>query len=187
MATAEQTLHTPLRAPAEEFTRTIGNDVSRRVLRFVGVFRAVISSSMLIIALGYPVAPILGTRDPELFLLTAAAYCLLSLAILAWQWRRPVILPRVALLELGADILAVTVLMHASGGIQSGIGGLLVVFVGAASLTLRGRQAFFGAAVAALAVLAEQAVSVLDQTAPSGEFVASGVLGAIIFMIASAA
>ena len=187
MATAEQTLHTPLRPPAEEFTRTIGNDVSRRVLRFVGVFRAVISSSMLIIALGYPVAPILGTRDPELFLLTAAAYCLLSLAILAWQWQRPVILPRVALLELGADILAVTVLMHASGGIQSGIGGLLVVFVGAASLTLRGRQAFFGAAVAALAVLAEQAISVLDQTAPSGEFVASGVLGAIIFMIASAA
>lgn len=187
MATAEQTLHTPLRAAADEFTRTIGNEVSRRVLRFVGVFRAVISSSMLLIALGYPVAPILGTRDPELFLLAAAAYCLLSLGILAWQWQRPVILPRVALLELGADILAVTALMHASGGIQSGIGGLLVVFVGAASLTLRGRQAFFGAAVAALAVLTEQAINVLDQTAPSGEFVASGVLGAIIFMIASAA
>ena len=77
--------------------------------------------------------------------------------------------------------------MHASGGIQSGIGGLLVVFVGAASLTLRGRQAFFAAAVAALAVLTEQAVSVLGQTSPSGEFVAAGVLGAIIFMIASAA
>ena len=72
------------------------------------------------------------------------------------------ILPRIALLELAADILAVTLLMHASGGIQSGIGGLLVVFVGAASLTLRGRQAFFAAAVAALAVLAEQAVSVLE-------------------------
>jgi two-component system sensor histidine kinase PilS (NtrC family) len=77
--------------------------------------------------------------------------------------------------------------MHASGGIQSGIGGLLVVFVGAASLTLRGRQAFFGAAVAALALLSEQAVSVLGQTAPTGDFVATGVLGAIIFMITSAA
>lgn len=187
MATAEQTLHEPLRAPVEEFTRTIGNDVSRRVLRFVGVFRAAIGASMLVIALGYPVSPILGVRNPELFLTASVLYCAFALLVLAWQWQRPVILPRVALLELGADILAVTVLMHASGGIKSGIGGLLVVFVGAASLTLRGRQAFFAAAVAALALLMEQAISVLDLTAPSGEFVASGVLGAIIFMIASAA
>jgi two-component system sensor histidine kinase PilS (NtrC family) len=187
MATSEQTLHTPLRSAAEEITRTIGNDVSRRILRFVGVFRAVISSSMLVIALGYPVSPILGARDPELFLTASAAYCAIALLILAWQWQRPVILPRVALFELGADILAITLLMHASGGIQSGIGGLLVVFVGAASLTLHGRQAFFGAAVAALALLSEQAVSVLGQTAPTGDFVAAGVLGAIIFMITSAA
>jgi two-component system sensor histidine kinase PilS (NtrC family) len=187
MAAAEQTLHEPLRPPAEELTRTIGNDVSRRVLRFVGVFRAAIATTMLVIALGFPVFPILGTRDPVLFLNTSAVYCGFALLILAWQWSRPVIMPRLALLELAADILAVTLLMHASGGIQSGIGGLLVVFVGAASLTLRGRQAFFAAAVAALAVLAEQAISVLDRTSPSGEFLAAGVLGAIIFMIASAA
>jgi len=187
MAAAEQTLHEPLRPPAEEFTRSIGNDASRRVLRFVGVFRAAIAVTMLLIALGFPVAPILGTRDPALFLSTSAVYCGFALLILAWQWQRPVIMPRVALLELAADVLAITLLMHASGGIQSGIGGLLVVFVGAASLTLRGRQAFFAAAVAALAVLAEQAFSVLGQTSPSGEFLAAGVLGAIIFMIASAA
>ena len=150
MATAEQTLHEPLRAPAEEFMRTIGSDVSRRVLRFVGVFRAAISAGMLVIALGYPVSPILGARDPEVFLTTSAVYCTFAFLVLAWQWQRPVILPLVALFELGADILAVTVLMHASGGIRSGIGGLLVVFVGSASLSLRGRQAFFAAAVAAL-------------------------------------
>ena len=167
--------------------RTIGSDVSRRVLRFVGVFRAAISAGMLVIALAYPVSPILGASDPEVFLTTSAVYCTFAFLVLAWQWQRPVILPLVALFELGADILAVTVLMHASGGIQSGIGGLLVVFVGSASLSLRGRQAFFAAAVAALALLAEQAVSVLDHTAPTGEFVAAGVLGAIIFMIASAA
>ncbi|MDH5254409.1 MAG: ATP-binding protein [Gammaproteobacteria bacterium] len=187
MAAAEQTLHEPLRAPPEELTRNIGNDASRRVLRFVGVFRAGIAATMLLIALGFPVSPILGTRDPVLFLTTSAVYCGFALLILAWQWQRPVILPRIALLELAADVLAVTLLMHASGGIQSGIGGLLVVFVGAASLTLRGRQTFFAAAVAALAVLAEQAISVLDRSSPSGEFLAAGVLGAIIFMIASAA
>ena len=118
------------------------------MLRFVGLFRAAIGAGMLVIAAGYPLAPILGARNPELFLITAALYCAFALLVLAWQWQRPVILPRVALLELAADILAITLLMHASGGIKTGIGGLLVVFVGAASLTLRGRQAFLAASVA---------------------------------------
>ncbi len=187
MATAEQTIHEPVRTRTDEFTRSIGNDVSRRVLRFVGVFRAAISAGMLVIALGNPETPILGVLAPDLFLTTAAAYCSFALLVLAWQWQRPVILPRVALLELAVDIVAITLLMHASGGVRSGIGGLLVVFVGAASLTLHGRQAFFAAAVATLCVLTEQAISVVGQTAPTREFVAAGVLGAIIFMIASAA
>jgi two-component system sensor histidine kinase PilS (NtrC family) len=187
MATAEQTIHEPLRTRTDEFTRSIGNDVSRRILRFVGVFRTSISAAMLVIALGNPDAPLLGVQAPQLFLITALTYSSFALLVLAWQWQRPVILPRVALLELAVDIVAITLLMHASGGIRSGIGGLLVVFVGAASLTLHGRQAFFAAALAALCVLAEQAVSVVGQTAPTREFVAAGVLGAIIFMIASAA
>lgn len=173
MATAEQTIHEPVRTRTDEFTRSIGNDVSRRVLRFVGVFRAAISAGMLVIALGNPETPILGVLAPDLFLTTAAAYCSFALLVLAWQWQRPVILPRVALLELAVDIVAITLLMHASGGVRSGIGGLLVVFVGAASLTLHGRQAFFAAAVATLCVLTEQAISVVGQTAPTREFVAA--------------
>ena len=187
MATAEQTLHEPLRTAAEDFARPVGNDVSRRILRFVGLFRAGIGASMLVLALGFPQAPILGVVNPQLFLITAAVYCAFALLLLGWHWQRPAIRPQLALLELAADILAVTLLMHASGGVKSGIGGLLVVFVGAASLTLRGRQAFFAAAVAALGLLVEQSVNVLDSAAPSGEFLAAGVLGAIIFMIASAA
>jgi two-component system sensor histidine kinase PilS (NtrC family) len=187
MATAEQTVNLTLPSTAAEFGRAIRNDTSRRVVRFVGAFRAAIGAGMLLIALVYPFSPILGTRDPELFLTTSTLYCLFGLGLLAWQWERPVIRPRWALLELVADILGITLLMHASGGISSGIGGLLIVFVGAASLTLRGRQAFLAAAVATLAVLGEQAISVLDRMAPSGEFVAAGVLGAIIFLIASAA
>lgn len=197
MTTAEHTLREPLRPssggqeplrpPAEERTRPHASDVSRRILNLVGLFRAAIAAMALVVALGFKVSPILGTSNPELFLTTATAYTAFAFLLLAWQWRRPRIRRSTALLELIVDIAAVTLLMHASGGIKSGIGGLLVVFVGAASLTLRGRQAFFGAAVATLAVLTEQAYSVLGSSAPSGEFVASGVLGAIIFMIASAA
>src|SRR5690606_23960000 len=102
--------------------------------------------------------------------------------LLVWQWRPPLIVARLVLIELLVDVLAISLLMHASGGVRGGLGALLVVFVGAASLSLPGRQAFFASAIAALAVLAEQALRVLEHGAPSGDFVAAGVLGAIIFM-----
>lgn len=138
------------------------------------------------LALLYQAPPVLGVENPELFQSTALLYGGFALLLLGWYWHRPRILPRLALLELATDALAVTVLMHASGGIKSGIGGLLVIFVGAASLTLRGRQALFGAALVTLVLLAEQGINVLERNAPAGEFLATGVLGAIIFLIALA-
>ena len=193
MAIAEHTLtgQTGAAAPTgsapEPSARSIGNDVSRRVLRFVGTFRAVVAIVLLAIALGLPNPQLLGIRNTGLFLASSASYFLFAVLLLAWQWRRPVIVPRLVLVELLIDVLAISLLMYASSGVRSGLGGLLVVFVGAASLSLKGRQAFFGSAIAALAILAEQSLRVLEHGAPSSDFIAAGVLGAIIFMIASAA
>jgi two-component system sensor histidine kinase PilS (NtrC family) len=187
MATAQHTLTTPGSTAPEPPARNIGNDVSRRVLRFVGIFRIAVGIAMLVIAIGFHDPQLLGIRDSGLFLATAASYCLFAVLLLVWQWRPPLIVARLVLIELLVDVLAISLLMHASGGVRGGLGALLVVFVGAASLSLPGRQAFFASAIAALAVLAEQALRVLEHGAPSGDFVAAGVLGAIIFMIASAA
>lgn len=187
MAIAEHTLRDTLGSGVSDMGRSIGTDASRRVLSFVGLFRAVVAAGMLVLALGFRDPAILGSRDPALFLSTASFYCALAMGLLAWQWRRAVVPPPLALLELACDILAVTVLMYASGGVSSGIGGLLVVFVGAASLTLRGRQALLASAVATLGILGQQGLAVLSLAAPTSDFVAAGVLGAIIFMIAGAA
>lgn len=187
MTTAEHTLTATSGSAPEPASRGIGSDAAHRVLRFVGIFRVVVGMVMLAIAFGFRNPQILGIRDTGLFLASAASYCLFAVLLLVWQWRRRLIMPRLVLVELLIDVLAISLLMHASGGVRSGIGSLLVVFVGAASLTLPGRQAFFASAIAALAVLAEQALRVLEHGAPSGDFVAAGVLGAIIFMIASAA
>jgi len=89
--------------------------------------------------------------------------------------------------QLIVDIVGITVMMHASGGITSGIGGLLVISIGAASLTLRSRHAYLGAAIAALAILGEQAASFISGHSPANAFLPAGVLGAIIFSIASVA
>jgi two-component system sensor histidine kinase PilS (NtrC family) len=130
---------------------------------------------------------VLGTRYPGLFLTTAAGYLIVAAMVLISQLREPHTRPEIVLLEVLIDIIAVTLLMHASGGISSGIGGLLVVFVGGAGLSLRGQQAFLAAAIATIAVLAEQVLSYSAGLSEAGAFLPAGVLGGIIFIITSTA
>ena len=77
-------------------------------------------------------------------------------------------------------------MMHASGGIISGIGGLLVVFVGGGSLVLANRFPAFVAAVAALALLGEQLFTQLSGIAVTASYSAAGLLGGIIFAVSTA-
>jgi two-component system sensor histidine kinase PilS (NtrC family) len=91
------------------------------------------------------------------------------------------------LTQVTVDIVAIVVLMHSSGGISSGLGGLLVVFVGAGSLMLPVQIPAFFAAIATLAVLGEQFFSQLGGVSDTSSYSAAGVLGAIIFAISLAA
>jgi len=187
MVIAEQTIQEQLKASLAELSRPIANDASRRLQRFVGYFRALVSVTLLLAALLYRDPPVLGTRYPDVFLATAISYAALAWIILIYQMRTNYVGVALVPLQLIADIVGITIMMHASGGISSGIGGLLVVYVGAATLTLRARLAFLAAAISALAVLGEQLVSYLLGLSPANSFIPAGVLGAIIFTIASAA
>lgn len=187
MATAEYSLPKPLRPPADEAARPAGDDVARRLARILAVFRVAVTTAMLVVGLAGDDTPLLRTRNPDLFVTTSAAYLAIGLGLLAWLWPRRATPPGTALAILGVDVVAITLLMHAAGGVGSGIGALLVVFVGAGSLMLRGRDAFLAAAFAALAVLGEQGVSLALGRTPLQGFFPAGVLGGIIFMIASAA
>lgn len=63
--------------------------------------------------------------------------------------------------QIVADILFITFLMNAAGGIQSGIGLLLIVTIVIASLVSNGRLALFYAAVASICLLLEQSYQVI--------------------------
>ncbi len=187
IAFAEQTIQGQLKASLEGLSRPLATDTSRRLQRLVGLFRGLIAVGLLLTGLLFTDPPVLGERYPSLFTTTAAIYALLAWISLWYMVRSKD--PGTALIpiQLFADILGISVMMHASGGISSGIGGLLVVFIGAASLTLHSRHAYLGAAVAALAILGEQSASFILDLSPANAFIPAGVLGAIIFTIASAA
>ncbi len=187
MAISEHSLPAPFRAAPSEVTRAIAPDASRRVVRLVGIFRVLVGLTLLAVSLAARDVPLLSERLPAEFRIVAALYALAATAIVVYQRRRPIPGPYRVPFFLGLDIVAIVLLVHTGGGIRSGIGGLLVVFVGAAALTLPGRLAFLAAAVATLAVLLEQALAYSQHLAPVNDFIAAGVLGAVIFAIAAAA
>jgi len=187
MATAEHKMPAALHTPPGEITRVLGIDTPRRVLAFASLARALLASALLGTALLYRDPPLLGESNPQLFIVVALLYCIFGWLLFASQRRAAVILPRRLALQLAADIAALTLLMYASGGVRSGIGALLVVFVGAASLMLSGREALFAAAMAALAVLGQQVLLFSEGVSGVPDFVPAGVLGSIIFVIAAAA
>src|SRR5690606_32546729 len=109
-----------------------------------------------------------------------AAFCWLAIR------RRWVQARMTAVTLVAIDIAAVLALMHASGGIGSGFGGLLIVFVGAGSLVLPPRTPAFFAALASLGVLGEHFLSILGGAALPASWPAAGILGAVVFAIAVA-
>src|SRR6185295_9120529 len=86
-------------------------------------------------------------------------------------------------LQFCTDLVGMTLLVHASGGISSGLGGVLIVSVGTLALLVPTERAFLLAAVTALALLLEQAYSQFQGTTTSTQFAPVGILGAVIFVI----
>ena len=163
------------------------SDLTWRVLATLNVFRLFIAVVLLGLFFASGDPRFFGDRYPALFAATAAGYLVVSIfsgfAIRdRWVTAEPQILTQIA-----ADIMAIVVLMHASGGISSGLGGLLVVFVGAGSLVLPLHVPAFFAALATLAVLGEQFFSQIGGVSDTSNYSAAGVLGAIIFAISLAA
>jgi len=83
-----------------------------------------------------------------------------------------------------SDILILTLLMHACGGVNSGMGTLLGVSIASGGLLIGGRCAIFFAAMASLAVLAEQIFADYTDSFQMTSYPYAGMLGASFFTIA---
>ena len=106
-----------------------------------------------------------------------------------------IILVRNRLLSLGVltillatvDITTLTLVLQACGGVGSGFGLLFLVPVGGLSFLLRPRSALFLAAVATIAVLMVTIGQQLGDPTDLSAYATAGLLGAVLFTIATAA
>ena len=131
--------------------------------------------------------PIWGARHPELYLWTSAAYlsvCFFTLIIsppnkLEYSFNRIGVF-------LVTDVLAVLVLIHASGGIESGLGYLLLIFAAMAGILIRGQLGIAFAAMISLLVIGESVYLLQIKEGDSKTIVSAGFLGFLLFSTAFA-
>ena len=161
-------------------------DLSWRVLITLNVFRLLVAALLLGLFFLGGEPRIFGDSHPIPFAASATAYLLLAIVFSTSLRRRWGKASLQAAVQLLLDIVLVVVLMHASGGIGSGLGGLLIVFVGAGSLVLPARLPAVAGAMATFGILGEQVFTQFTGAAAAVNYPAAGVLSAIIFSMSLA-
>jgi two-component system sensor histidine kinase PilS (NtrC family) len=174
---ATLTFPAPGEAPGEDASDTW------RPLRYFSLYRATLAGLFLVLVVAGAVPRTLGQARAEHFLPVALAYLGFAIASgVAVRRRWPGFATQVVGQVLG-DVVALTLLMYASGGVRSGFGMLVVVAVAGGSILAGGRTALLFAALATIAVLAQELAGALGSEAGFA-YTEAGALGASLFAAA---
>ena len=162
---------------------SVADDFAWRVLILLNLFRLAVGALLLTVFYLVDQPRIIGAADPLLAwgaLIGMLGVGCTELVLLQRRVPNPAVQ---TFLQFGADLITVTFLVHASGGISSGLGGILVVSAGTLALLLSPERAFLLAALSTLALLLEQTFAQLEDMTTAGQFAPTGILGAVIFVI----
>jgi two-component system sensor histidine kinase PilS (NtrC family) len=155
-----------------------------RSLQFFNIYRLIVAALMLAAVAFFGNSLTFGAHRLQLFVYADAAYLAFSLLCFApLRSRRPDLDWQLSV-QVTADVLFITLLMHASGGIASGMGLLLLAVLAGAGLISRGRLTLFHASLASIAVLLEQTYQVLRLDASVMLYVQAGFLSIGFFATA---
>lgn len=147
------------------------------------IYRVALGVALLLVYFGIGRGP-LGTYLPTVF--TVAVHLYLGLAIIALvaYLRQVGSEEKQGQLAVFFDIVLITVMMHASGGVPSGLGMLIAVSIALGSLGLVGRTALLFAALGSLAVLTERIYAHMNHVFADTAYTQAGLLGASFFALA---
>jgi two-component system sensor histidine kinase PilS (NtrC family) len=129
----------------------------------------------------------ISVDSPQLFLGALIAYLLFGIAGVVLVRHRLAAAGIQTVLQSAVDLVVLMLIVHACGGVASGLGLLLLVPVGGLAFLLPTRSALFLAALAALAILGDTIFQELSRPIDIGAYATAGLLGAVLFTIAGAA
>lgn len=158
---------------------------SYQLLRLLNLYRLIIASACLALSAAELLTVVFPGADHALFYEVSLMYLLFSAAAIYPMLRgRPS--QRLQLnLGVSLDIVAIILLMHAAGGIASGLGGLLMVSIVGAGIISDGRLVGLFAALATLAILSEQIYAQWQGLSGYVNYSLAGMWGIAFFAMAS--
>ena len=167
----------------QQLSRRARNDLW--LLRVFAVFRLILALVFALLFFTKTGPALLGQTSPSLFALTAIGYLGFTAAggVLISQGSG-VSIQNHAFIMVFVDTVAITLLMHASGGVISGLGIIIAISLAFGSLLTRERIPLLIAALGSLSILTEQVYSDLSNVFEQTAYTQSGLLGVLYFAIA---
>ena len=159
-------------------------DLAWRVIGLVNLYRLLIPPALYAQYKLFGSSATLGSDHLLLFLWTCLVYFAAGIAIVIGGRRLLPNLRATTFVHAMVDAIAISLILFSSGGVASGLGILFVVPVGAMALLADSRDAFVLAALATLALFAQQIGAHLTGIASVSDYPSAGILGAIVFLVA---
>lgn len=154
-----------------------------RALSLLNVFRLLLPMVLLVVFFFDSPGSSVGSVHPGLFIGVTVAYFAFGLVCIQTIQSRMPAAEWQALVQLIVDAIVFSLLIHASGGITSGLATLLVLPTGGAATILRRRYALLGTSIVTLALLVETAISFMQGESTRPDFLITGLTGASLFTI----
>jgi len=145
-------------------------------LRYFNLYRVAVATLFLTVTLVYGDALNFGSQSLQLFRYACLAYLAVAVAFQAVLRNVHDFFNLQLSMHIALDIVAITLLMYASGGIRSGLGVMLLISLTGAAIVAPRRLSLLYAALAAIALLLEQGYWVLAHDAPEANFLQPGLL-----------
>ncbi len=155
-----------------------------RALFIFNFYRLTVAIVFVVSVSGHFSPSFLGQFDKKLFLVTSWLYSGFAILCIFSIKKKWLSFDVQVLGQFLLDIFAITFLMHASGGVNSGLGLLFIIAIAGGSLLSEGRIAFFLAAIASLCVLLHVALADIYNWFFSQSYTHAGMLGVTFFVTA---
>ncbi len=183
-----------LAAPAMDATASLQTaefTQARRILRLFSYYRLVLSILLLgiytgagFVASNWVSFDFIGSHDARVYSLTAVIYmaqALVTALVLVERIQRHTLATLIMVL---IDIVALSSMMYASGGVQTGMANLILISVAAGNILVQGRVGLMLAAVASISIIYTTLLLSLSATLSAQIYVQTGLIGAFYFAIA---
>lgn len=154
------------------------------LLKVFFIYRFIISSLFVIVLYNHFDHSFFTAPDLNLLSMVSHSYLVFSIVSGVCVFKQVFNYTSQAQAAVFSDILFITLLMHASGGINSGIGILLAISIASGGVLIGGHCALLFAALASIAVLTEQIYTYQNVPHTEISFTYAGMLGISFFTIA---